>query len=298
MASCPDGRCDGSGFLFDEAARTARPCSCRPRLLARKRAAAIEGRIPKRYRGVSFDREPLIEMARIHHEAIRRTRRYIQTLDEQIDAGRGIWFTGTPGTGKTTLAMLVSKTAIEMARSVAIFSLPHLLALLRDTYNDGGPSLVDLIDRLAAVELLHIDDIGAEQSSPWVLEQLYTIINARYEAERSLVLTTNLIPAAPEMGDPLRKRRAAADDGEHDNEPATLDDQLGERIVSRICEICGDPVGLFGPDHRRDSTAVDLEDAEINWGAIGKRRAIESAIGPDQHEEAPAYGEPRRRYAS
>ena len=52
MASCPDGRCDGSGFLFDEAARRARPCSCRPARLARKRASVLEGRIPKRYRGV------------------------------------------------------------------------------------------------------------------------------------------------------------------------------------------------------------------------------------------------------
>ena len=58
--ACPDGRCDGSGFLFDEAARTARACSCRPARLARKRAAALEGRIPRRYREVSFDREPLL----------------------------------------------------------------------------------------------------------------------------------------------------------------------------------------------------------------------------------------------
>ena len=31
MAACPDGRCDGSGFLFDEETRRAYPCSCRPR---------------------------------------------------------------------------------------------------------------------------------------------------------------------------------------------------------------------------------------------------------------------------
>jgi DNA replication protein DnaC len=288
MATCPDGRCDGSGFLFDEAARRARPCSCRPRLLARRRAAAIEGRIPKRFRGVSFDREPLIDLARTYPEAIRRTRRYVRTLDEQIDAGRGIWFTGSPGTGKTTLAMLISKTAMEAGRSVAIYSLPHLLALLRDTYNDGGLNLVELIERLAAVELLHIDDIGAEQSSPWVLEQLYTIINARYEDERALILTTNLVPATADMAPRRRKRTPVEDDG--DEEPPTLDDQLGERIVSRICEICGEPIGLFGPDHRKDSE-VDLDDAEINWGAIGKS-------APMDGDEGPAYGEPRPRYAS
>ena len=296
MANCPDGRCDGSGFLFDEAARRARPCSCRPRLLARKRAAAIEGRIPKRYQGVSFDREPLLDIARTSPEAIRRTRRYIQTLDEQIDAGRGIWFTGSAGTGKTTLAMLISKAAIEAGRSVAIYSLPHLLGLLRDTYNDGGPSLIELVDRLAAVELLHIDDIGAEQSSPWVLEQLYTIINSRYEDQRALILTTNLVPADPESaaGRPDRKAPAQSD---KDAPLPTLDDQLGPRIVSRICEICGEPIGLFGMDHRR-GLEIDVDDAEINWGGIGKSSPPPGDAPAPEWGAEPAYGEQRPRRGS
>ena len=285
MATCPDGRCDGSGFLFDEAARQARPCTCRPRLLARKRAASIEGRIPKRYRGVSFDREPLIAIARTSPEPVRRARRYIQTIDEQIDAGRGIWFTGTPGTGKTTLAMLISKAAIEAGRSVAIYSLPHLLALLRDTYNEGGPSLVELLDRLTAVELLHIDDLGAEQSSAWVLEQLYNIINARYEDERALILTTNLVGAPP--------RSPSARKGGEEAEPATLDDQLGERTVSRIHEICGEPLGLFGPDHRK-VTAIDYDDTEINYAGIGWTQRSDHTLSADDGAE-PAYGEPRPR---
>ena len=53
-------------------------------------------------------------------------------------------------------------------------------------------SLNDLIERLCAVDLLHVDDVGAEQTSPWVLEQLYTIVNTRYEDGRAVMLTTNL----------------------------------------------------------------------------------------------------------
>ena len=47
MATCTDGRCDGSGFLYDEETRRARPCSCRAQLLARKRAASVSGRDPE-----------------------------------------------------------------------------------------------------------------------------------------------------------------------------------------------------------------------------------------------------------
>jgi len=69
--------------------------------------------------------------------------------------------------------MLISKAAMEADRTVAIYSLPRLLALLRETYDDDAEfSLNQLIDRLCSVDLLHIDDVGAEQSSPWVLEQI------------------------------------------------------------------------------------------------------------------------------
>ena len=258
MAACPDGHCDGSGFLYDEGARTARPCSCRPARIARKRAAALEGRIPKRFREISFEREPVISIERANHSVVREVRQYARTVVEQLDAGNGIWFTGDVGTGKTTLAMLISRAAMEADRAVAIYSLPRLLALLRDTYQDGAQySLSELIERLSAVDLLHIDDVGAEQTSPWVLEQLYTIVNTRYEDGKAIMVTTNLIKP------------------EGDRE---LVEQIGQRTVSRLYEICGEPKPMFGEDQRRE---IRYEPAVSDW------------------DPEPAYGEPRPpRYAS
>jgi DNA replication protein DnaC len=256
MASCPDGRCDGSGFLYDEAARRARPCSCRPARIARKRAAVLKGRIPKRYREVSFEREPMISIERANPHVVREVRQYVRTIGEQLDAGRGLWFTGDVGTGKTTIAMLISKAAMEADRTVAIYSLPRLLGVLRETYQDDAEySLNDLIERLSAVDLLHIDDVGAEQTSPWVLEQLYTIVNVRYEDHKSILLTTNLVT---ETGD------------------AALREQIEDRTVSRLYEICGDPKPMFGED-RRLQTTYTLPRPAAEWDA------------------EPAYGEPRPR---
>lgn len=222
-ALCPDNRCDGSGFLWDEERRRAKPCSCRPARMARKRAGAVAGRLPKRFREVSFEREPIASM---NDALLREVRTYTRAIGQRLDEGRGIWFIGDVGTGKTTLAMLISKAAMEADRTVAIYSLPRLLALLRDTYDDDAQfSLNELIDRLCAVDLLHIDDVGAEQTSDWVLEQLYTIVNTRYEDGKALVLTTNLGQEA-------------------------LVDQIGPRTVSRIYEICGMPLPMHGADHR------------------------------------------------
>ena len=245
MADCPDGRCDGTGFLYDEQTRRASDCTCRPRRIARRKARKLAGVIPRRYQGVSFDRAPVTHM---NPHVVREVRRYVDTLETQLEQGRGIWFRGDVGTGKTTLAMLVSAEALRTGHSVAIYSLPRLLGLLRETFDDESESSLSvLLDRLAAVELLHIDDVGAEQTSPWVLEQLYTIVNTRYEDRQSVVVTTNL-------------------DGD------ALKEQIGERTVSRLVEMCGDPLPLFGADNRMDSgIELPADDEPLPYGAARVR---------------------------
>jgi DNA replication protein DnaC len=226
--ACPLGVCDGSGFVIEEATKAAVPCECRPARINRARARTLSAVVPKRFRGVSFDRAPVVDM---DPEIVRVVRRYVEAVDGNLDAGRGLWFTGDVGTGKTTLAMLVSRAALDAGRSVAIYSLPRLLAEIRKTFDEGAErSHLGLLERLAAVDLLHIDDVGAERTSEWVLEQLYSIVNARYEDERAMVITTNL-------------------------DHAELREQIGERTVSRLIEISGDPLPLYGHDRRKDLRA-------------------------------------------
>jgi DNA replication protein DnaC len=282
-APCPDGRCDGSGFLYEEEKRRAYPCTCRPQRLARKRAAAVAGRIPKAFRGVSFDREPVPSLQRAYPHVLRDVRLYCDRISEHIAAGRGLWFTGDFGTGKTTLAMLISKTAMERDHTVAIYSLPRLLAMLRETFRDDSPhSLSQLMNMLCSVDLLHIDDVGAEQTSPWVLEQLYTVVNTRYEDQRSMILTTNLIKEQ-------RKRPAnLPPEADWDDRPdAELRAQIGDRTVSRLVEMCGDPLPMYGADRRLDSP-FELPAAA---GAVRTPDPFDD-VALDDFDRG--YGQPRR----
>jgi DNA replication protein DnaC len=140
-----------------------------------------------------------------------------------------VWIMGDVGTGKTMLAMLISKAALDAGRTSAIYSLPRLLHLLREAI-DEQDGVVGFLDRLSTVDLLHVDDVGAENRTDWALEQLYSIINSRYEDERSILITTNL-------------------------QPDELAEQIGVRTVSRLVEMCGDPLPLFGEDRRRELRA-------------------------------------------
>src|SRR3954454_15202755 len=225
---CPFDLCDGSGFVFDGTSNDARDCRCRAQRVSRARARALSGVIPRKYRGVSFDRPPVTEIAAPVTAAVRR---YVARIDDNLAAGRGLWFFGSVGAGKTTLAMLVSRHALEAGHSVAISSLPRLLAETRTTFGDErATSYVDLLDRLTSVDLLHIDDGRAEKTSPWVLEQLYAIVNARYEEERAITITTNL-------------------------ERDELAEQINKRTVSRLEEMC-EVLPLWGTDARQQRPDV------------------------------------------
>jgi len=154
---------------------------------------------------------------------VRAVRSFVRGIEENLDKGRGLWLTGGYGTGKTALAMIVSRAAIDAGRSVAIYSCPRLLNVIRESIDTGG--VIEFLDRLANADLLHIDDLGAEHRTDWVLEQLYTILNARYQDERAVIVTSNL-------------------------DPLELGEQLGERIVSRLEGAC-ELLPFYGADARR-----------------------------------------------
>jgi DNA replication protein DnaC len=220
--ACPLAVCDGSGWILGPE-DVARPCECRARTITRARLRGVASVIPAKYRGVSFQRPPVTEM---NAAVVRPVKEFCIDIRGNLDAGRGLWMYGGAGTGKTTLAMLVSRHALDVGRSVAIYSMPKLLARIRRTYDAerGEQSYAELFERLTTVDLLHIDDLGAENRTEWVLEQLYALINERYEAQRSLVVTTN------------------KNEGE-------LDEQIGARVVSRLVEMC-EVVPVFDEDRR------------------------------------------------
>lgn len=225
--ACPYNECDGSGFVIDDATDSAVACRCRESRIASARARNLAHEIPKKFQGLALDRNPVREILAGLGPQGYEYRDFCENVGQRLDEGRGLWFKGDRGTGKTTLAMLISIHAMRARRTVGIYTAPKLLEAIRATYaDDSSMSLTQLTERLRTVDLLHIEDLAVPRTNEWVLEQLYTVINDRYQDQRSIVFTADI----ESLGD--------------------LGERIGHRTASRLIELCGEPILMHGEDYR------------------------------------------------
>jgi DNA replication protein DnaC len=232
---CPHG-CDANGFLFDEATRQAYPCACREQRLRHQLHADMEANVgryaPSRFQNLSFDALPLSGIAERHAPAAGVIRRFADRIVENIRRGQGLWLLGNKGTGKTTLAYYVAQQARAGGFSVLTRNTTDLLNELRDSYKiDAQPTTREIINAVTQVDLLHLEDVAVPRPNDWVLEQLYTVVNRRYEYNKSLVITSDFPRGAPVNPEDLAKH-------------------IGERTYSRVMQMVSEPILLQGQDYR------------------------------------------------
>ncbi len=104
-----------------------------------------------------------------------------------------VLFVGANGCGKTHLASAIANYRLERSDSVCFATVPDLLDELRSTFAPGASERFDTVfQRLLNVRLLVLDDLGAQQSSPWAQEKLYQILNHRHLGQLPTVITTNI----------------------------------------------------------------------------------------------------------
>ncbi len=97
--------------------------------------------------------------------------------------------------GKTHLAIAICRAWLAKGRSAKYAFVPLLLDELKAGFKQEGDHSYDsTFNFYQRVELLVLDDLGAEKKTDWSIEKLETIIDYRYINELPTVITTNSAP--------------------------------------------------------------------------------------------------------
>jgi DNA replication protein DnaC len=190
VVPCP--LCRDTGFIETEAGFT--ECECR-RLSTMRHRLISEARIPRKFLQKSLvnfsPANPRLKS--ILSEAQAYVATFIVGPEDDGSGCRGLLLRGTEGVGKTHLAVSILKDLVERGHSGLFWNVPDLFLELRRVMSGdmGISSEAEIIDSLRRPDILVLDDLGAERTSDYTMDRLYTIINSRYSEDRATIITTN-----------------------------------------------------------------------------------------------------------
>ena len=137
---------------------------------------------------------------------------YANRLEGYLATGVGLVLIGDVGTGKTHVAVGMAKIALGLGIGTLFLTMDDLLNRTRRTYDGTESDVQEVMDKLAKVPLLVLDDLGVETPTEWA-RGIYTLVNRRWLERKPLIVTTNL-------------------------EPDDLEERLGTLTISRLWGSC------------------------------------------------------------
>jgi DNA replication protein DnaC len=150
---------------------------------------------------------------------------------------RGLLLGGSIGTGKTHLAVGALKAVVADRGAQGLFcDYRELLRMIQNSYNPQvSTTELEILNPVMNAEVLVLDDLGAIRPTEWVWDTVSVVLNSRYNNNRTTIITTNYPALAPGAG------------GQREE---TLGDRIGERMRSRLIEMCTQ-VEIAGEDFRQ-----------------------------------------------
>ncbi|MDY6968609.1 MAG: ATP-binding protein [Spirochaetota bacterium] len=219
--------CNGNSPYYCYTNNSINECSCREIRLKIERINSIYSRsgIDKKYRWKFINN---FESTNKKVEEAKSIAYDIITKFPDVKKGLFLW--GNPGSGKTMLsAIILTELITRHAINGSLIKISrNFFNRLRSSFVEGSPNYGEAtnIEReYAEIDILVVDDFGVQRDSPWEQETLYNLIDARYEAEKFTVFTSN--------NDPYK----------------TLKEKADGRILSRLKEMCR-IIEISGDDYR------------------------------------------------
>jgi DNA replication protein DnaC len=167
---------------------------------------------------------------------------------------KGFLLYGRPGAGKTHLLVAALRyLALEKGVAGRYVEFMLLLSDIRAGF-DASRGHMETLRPLLSVPVLAIDELGKERGTEWERSMLDELISRRFNSGLATLFATNYF--LEERENPVKHepgmRNTRAPDFARDAETMTLPRRVGDRIYSRLNEMCTfvklDP----GHDQRKD----------------------------------------------
>jgi DNA replication protein DnaC len=240
--------CGGSGWKFASSDRRVVRCDCRVKM--RGETLLTSARIPKRYEHCELSN---FEFEGPHSHLMRSRMAACRFIEEYgLDTNNtGLLLIGNIGVGKTHLAVGIIKELIANKGIACLFyDYRELLKQIQNCYNDSVKATeLEVLRPVFETEVLVLDELGAVKPTQWVWDTVSLILNTRYNDNRTTIITTNF----PNLGERERPNNVdprSFDAALYAASKETLGDRIGERMRSRLHEMCR-IIKMEGADFRQ-----------------------------------------------
>ena len=242
---CP--LCEGTGWKSVVAGTDRRVTRCDCRQQARSQSLLAAARIPKRYEHCELSN---FEFDGPHRGLASARMAACRFAEEYPMENTGLLLVGSIGVGKTHLAVgIIKELILSKNISCLFYDYRELLKQIQNSYNDSVKATeLDVLRPVFDTEVLVLDELGAVKPTEWVWDTVSLILNTRYNDNRTTIITTNF-PDEP-AGEPYASSGADFARAQRATRRETLGDRIGERMRSRLTEMCR-IVKMEGEDFRQ-----------------------------------------------